>query len=116
MELAFLLPVFLSFLLGVMEFSRAYWILDSMQFAVDEAGRYAMLNTSAADSQIVSTAKSNLYSLNSSNFTVTSVPQTSGGINYKVITATYSFGFIVPDLLPYGNLTLTRSTTVPLIP
>lgn len=112
--MALVFPIFLFFVMGMIEFGRAYWTLNSMQYAVDEAGRYAMLNVAASDSQIVSVAKSNLNGLNSSQFNISSSSQTSNGVIYKVIKATYSFTFITPILLPFGNMTLKRSTTVPL--
>lgn len=114
-EMAFVLPIFLLFVLGIVEFGRAYWIMDSMQLSIDEAGRYAMLNTTATDVQIVATAKANLYGLNANDFTVTSTSETISGVNYKRIMATYSFHFSVPNLLPFGNLTLTRQTAVPIL-
>lgn len=114
-EMAFVLPVFLLFVVGIIEFGRAYWISDSMQLSIDEAGRYAMLNTTATDSQIISTAKSNLYGLDPNAFTVTSTSQTISGINYKRINATYIFTFSIPNLFPFGDITLTRQTTVPLL-
>ncbi|MDE3015523.1 MAG: pilus assembly protein [Pseudomonadota bacterium] len=115
-EMALVLPVFLLLVLGIMEFGRAYWTLNSMQIAIDEAGRYAMINVAAPDSQIISVAQSNLYGLNPNDFTVTSQSKTINSINYKVITATYTFSFIAPGVLPFGNITLTRQTTVPLVP
>lgn len=114
-EMAFVLPIFLLFVLGIIEFGRAYWIMDSMQFSIDEAGRYAMLNSTATDVQIISTAKANLYGLDPTSFTVTSTSQTVSGINYKQIIATYNFTFAVPNLLPFGNIALTRQTQVPLL-
>ena len=114
-EMAFVLPLFLLFVLGIIEFGRAYWIMDSMQLSIDEAGRYAMLNTTASDTQIVAKAKANLYGLNPNDFTVTSTSQVISGITYKNIVATYSFHFAVPNLLPFGDLTFTRRTTVPLL-
>lgn len=114
-EMAFVLPVFLLFVLGIIEFGRAYWIMDSMQLSIDEAGRYVMLNTTATDSQIISTAKNNLYGLNQNDFTVTTDSQTINGINYKRINATYLFTFSIPNLFPFSNITLTRQTTVPLL-
>ncbi|MDE3038604.1 MAG: pilus assembly protein, partial [Pseudomonadota bacterium] len=67
-EMALVLPVFLLLVLGIMEFGRAYWTLNSMQIAIDEAGRYAMINVAAPDSQIISVAQSNLYGLNPNDF------------------------------------------------
>jgi Flp pilus assembly protein TadG len=115
-EMAFVLPLFLLFVIGIVEFGRVYWTLNSMQLAIDEAGRFAMLNTTSSDSQIISIAQANLYGLDSSLFTVTSNSQTTGGVIYKVITASYTFSFVAPDVLPFGNIVLSRSTSVPLMP
>lgn len=115
-EMAFILPVFLIFVIGIIEFGRAYWTLNSMQIAIDEAGRYAMLHTTASDSQIVSIAQSNLYGLDPNSFSVTATSQTSGGVIYKVITATYAFNLVAPGMFSFGNFTLTRTTSVPLMP
>jgi Flp pilus assembly protein TadG len=115
-EMAFILPALLLFTLGLMEFCRAYWVLDSMRLSVDEAGRYAMLNVAATDTQITTNAKAKLYSLDPTKFTVTSTSQTSSGVNYKLITATYTFSFVASGLLPFGNINFSKSTRVPLIP
>jgi len=115
-EMAFVLPLFILFVLGIIEFGRAYWTWDSMQLSIDEAGRYAMTNITASDAQIVSVAQNNLYGLAPGNFTITSKSQVSSGVTYKVITATYPFSFVAPGVLPFGNFTLSRSTTVPLMP
>ena len=114
-ETPIILPIFLLFVLGIMEFGRAYWTLSSIQLAIDEAGRYAMLHTTASDSEIIATAQSNLPGLNPNQFTITSSSQTTNGINYKVITATYAFSFIAPGMLPFGDFTIARSTTVPVM-
>ena len=116
LEMALVFPIFLLFVLGIIEFTRAYWILHTMQLGIDEAGRYAMLHTSASDSVIVSTAKANMYGLDGSQFTVTSASQNINGLSYKVITATYPFNFIVPNLLPFNSITFSRTTSVPLMP
>lgn len=113
--MAVVLPIFLLFVLGIIEFGRAYWIEHSMQLSIDEAGRYTMLNTTATDSQITSVAKSNLYGLNPDSFTVSTSSQTIDGINYKSIQASYIFTLSIPNLFPFSSITLTRTTTVPLL-
>jgi Flp pilus assembly protein TadG len=115
-EMAFIFPMFILFVVAMIEFGRAYWTWNSMQRAIDEAGRYAMVHITASDSQIVSTARANLSGLNPNSFTVTSVSTVSSGITYKTITATYPFDFVAPGVLPYGSFTLTRSTRVPQLP
>ncbi len=114
-ETALLFPLFILFVLGIMEFSRGFWVLHTMQLGVDQAGRWAMVNTSATDSQIISTAKSNMYGLDPAQFTVTSQSQNISGVTYKVISVSYVFNFIIPNLLPFNSVTFNRSTIVPLI-
>lgn len=41
-EFALVFPVFLMFVLGIMEIGRAFWVRSSLQFAVEEAARMAM--------------------------------------------------------------------------
>lgn len=115
LEMALVFPIFLLFIFGIMEFTRAYWILHTMELSVEDAARYAIVNTSASDSTIVAKAKESLYGFDSSQFTVTSVSQNSNGVTYKVITASYPFNFIIPNLIPFNNITLTRSVSAPLL-
>lgn len=115
-EMALVFPVFILFVLGIIEFSRAYWVLHTMQLAIEEAARYTIVNTTAYDSAIISKVQENLYGFNSSQFTITSVSQNISGVTYKVITASYPFNFAVPNLLPFNGITLARSVSAPLIP
>jgi len=41
-EFAFVGPIFIIILWSVFEFGRFYWIKSSLQYAVEDAGRYAM--------------------------------------------------------------------------
>ena len=45
-EMAFLLPVFMLFLLGICEFGRALWTQTALQFAVEAAARCAAVSPS----------------------------------------------------------------------
>ncbi len=114
-EMALVFPLFILFVLGIIEFSRAYWILHTMQLAIEEAARYATINTTAYDSAVISKAQENLYGFNSSQFTITSASQNVSGVTYKVITASYQFNSVVPNLLPFNGITLTRSISAPLM-
>ncbi len=114
-EMALVFPIFMLFVLGIIEFSRVYWVLHTMELSIEEAARYAIVNTTVSDSQIVSKAQQNLYGLDSSQFAITSVSQNSNGVTYKLITATHQFNFVVPNLLPFNNIPLTRSVLAPLL-
>lgn len=115
LEMALVFPVFLLFIFGILEFTRAYWTMHTMDLSIEEAARYAIVNTTATDTSIVAKAKDNLYGFDSSQFTITSVSQNINGVTYKVITATYPFNFVVPNLLPYNGITLTRTVSAPLL-
>jgi Flp pilus assembly protein TadG len=128
-EFAIVFPAFLLLVFGVFEFGRAFWIWNTMQLAVDEGGRYAMVFNSPTapwgptggtcstgrTECIVTYAKSQLYGLTASDFTVTAVQGTSGSISIVTITATYTFISVVPTLLNLSPITLTRQATVPIV-
>ena len=49
-ELAILLPVFLTFLLGILEAGRALWTQNTLQSAAEAAARCYALNSSSCNS------------------------------------------------------------------
>jgi len=49
-EAALVLPVFLAFVFGIIEVSRAYRIQTALQFAVEDAARCAAINRSTCGS------------------------------------------------------------------
>ncbi len=114
-EAAFMLPLFLIFVLGIVEFGRLYWVRSSMQLAVTEAGRYVMIHTTANDATLTSVATSSLYGLNPANFTLSFSNATNAGINYKVVTAVYNYNFITHNILGTSAITLTASSKVPIL-
>jgi hypothetical protein len=115
-EAAFVLPIFLLFILGVVEFGRLYWVRHSMQLAVTETGRYALIHTTATDTELTSVMANTMYGLNVENFDLTFTNQTTNGINYKVVNATYDYSFIAQGFLGLSPITLTASSIVPILP
>lgn len=135
-EASVIMSILLLLVVGSMEFGRAFWIHNTMLFAVEEAGRYAMTykhaaglacptqsqaancppqsNTSVANcsaalvQQVLSAYQVNNISVSVSE-DATTVPGT------VTVCASYSFDFIAPQILPYGPLNLTSQVTVPLI-
>ena len=91
-EMAFLLPVFLLFMLGIEEFGRALWLQTSLQFAVEAAARCAAVSPSLCTAPGGSTTDVPAYTasqvfaftLPSSTFTYTpnatcGAPSSTGG-------------------------------------
>lgn len=136
-EFAIVMPVFLLLVFGVFEFGRAFWIWNTMQVAVDEGGRYAMINGSLPSggpygpgtpcsgtlaSCAVSYARTQLFGLNPTDFNcasgapgcVSATPNAGSSPATMTVTATYNFTSLV-SLLNLAPLTLTRQVTVPLL-
>lgn len=114
-EFALLAPVFFAMVFGIIDLGRAFWVLSSMEYAVEAAGRYLMINNGATNSQITTQAQNNLYGINTStvNFGVSST--SNSGINYKIITATSTFNFVPGGRLVHTSVNLSKQVEVPLV-
>jgi Flp pilus assembly protein TadG len=117
-EMAFLLPVFLGFLLGIEEFGRALWTQTALQFAVEAAARCAVVNPDSC-TDVPSYAAGEVFGLSipSNAFTYTqnaicgvcSGTSCTGGAQ---VTASYAFQALVPNLIPI-NVTLSAKSCHP---
>lgn len=113
-EFALIAPILLTFLLGVIEASRAMWIKSSMQYAVEETTRFAMVNTGATTAALESLALAKVPGLSvAPDIAFTAVSSSSGGKNYMTVSASYDFNTVVP-LVNVLSITLTASSKVPL--
>ena len=112
-EFAVTAPALLLFLLGIVESGRALWTDSALQYAAEQAGRYALANPTASDAQITSVATGQLPSVDSSRVTVTVTRNSINGVNFLTVNASYPF-VVVTSLIPIGPITLTGQTRVPL--
>ena len=110
-EFALIAPVVLIMMLGLIEFGRAFWIKSTLQFAVEEAGRYNMVYTSKTEAEIKAYAEGMLPSV-LSGATVTATEETTGSDEFMSITATFDFDSLVP-LLNIPTITLQAKSRVP---
>jgi Flp pilus assembly protein TadG len=115
-EAALLLPVFFLTLLGIIEFGTASWQWNTMLLAVEQAGRYVMVNNSSCG---VSCAETQMQAVLSAASVCTtpstgqmcvSASTTAGTPSTMTLTATYSFSL----LALFGPFTITSQGTVPL--
>ena len=126
-EAGLVLPILLLFVVGSVEFGRALWTYHRMLLAVEEAGRYAMvygaspsLLTSASCPSgpitiadcAVARANTYLTTYGATGVSVSSSEDASSPKN-MTITATYTFNFITPGLLPFGPINLSSQVKVP---
>lgn len=115
-EFAFIAPIFLGFLFVLFDLGRVYLLRSSLDYALSEAGRYALVHTSATDAQLVSQVTSAFHGGSSSNLQVTSSTQTLNGQSYHVMTASYPAASIVSGFMHRGNVTLTSTASIPINP
>lgn len=112
-EFALVLPVFLLFLLGVVEFGRALWTDHALQFAVEQASRYVIANPTASDSQILGYVGSQLATVDPADVTITVNRDTASGVDFVTVTASYPFSPMSP-IVDTPMITLSARSRVPL--
>lgn len=114
-EFAIVAPVFLIMVIGIFEISRALWIKGSMQYAVEETARYAIVNTSTDTTTLATYAQSKFSDsgVSAPGISFTAAQDTTGSIDYVTISASYNFQVIV-TLVPFPDVTLTAKARIPL--
>jgi len=110
-EFAIVAPLFLAMMVGVFELSRAMWIKASMQFAVEEAARFALVNTSSTSSDLESYVQTKLTDSGVGTAGMTFTVTADGSV--ADIQVSYDF-VTLTSLLPFPSLTLTAKSRVPL--
>lgn len=122
-EFAIAGPVVLLAVIGCLEFGRYFWVRNTLAFAVEEAGRYAVLNRTATEADIQTRVRSKVAGVSAESIDVTVTTTDATNVVFKTITATYnshigdgkpssSFRFIT-GFLPVTMLKLEASTRVP---
>ena len=64
-------PLFILFIIGLIEFSRFLWTDNALAYAAEQAARYALANPTASPTQIQGVAMTEVPTLNSNVVTVT---------------------------------------------
>ena len=117
-EFGLVAPVFLVMMLGIFELGRAMWIKATLQFAVEEAARYAIVNTSATTTTVATEAQNTCtgtgMSTNVCNGAFAASQDTTGGKTFVSITASYNFQ-VIAGIVPFPDVTLSARSRVPLM-
>ena len=111
-EFALAAPFFLIFVMGLIDFGRLFWIKSTMQFAVEETARYAMVTPSATTTELTTYA-GNKTAATVSGITYTATETTVGTVDYRTIEASYTFSFLIP-LIPMGDIVLGARSSTPI--
>jgi Flp pilus assembly protein TadG len=113
-EFALVAPVFLLFVLGIMDLGRLFYIKNIMQYAVEQAARYVMVNPTISQTALETYAENQAATLFSEITFTADAPGTDvvGEVTYRTISADYTFNYMMP-LMPVGDVPLNVISRTP---
>jgi Flp pilus assembly protein TadG len=116
-EAAFIAPILFLAILGIVEFGIALWQWNTMLLAVEQTGRYVMVNNASCDTSCAQIQMQAILPAASVCATPTagqicvSASKSAGTPSTMTLTAAYNFNL----LALFGPFTITSQGTVPLI-
>ena len=132
-EMAIVLPVFLLFMLGLVEFGRLFWYQVSLRQAVEQTARYAMAeytretfyNANFASwfnggfsASLKALAPDEIYAWSGKGITftaTTTAASAASNIDFVAIDASYTFTFLFPVIPGMATTVLTATSRTPLV-
>ena len=121
-----LLPLLLL-LYGIVEFARALWTQNTIEYAIEESTRFAMVNdgnfasdaagNNAFDGAIQTVVRNNVLGLVTTDppfSLVVGFEPPAGTRNFVTVTGTYRFDFLVP-IVGVGPLNLSSTSRIPVV-
>jgi Flp pilus assembly protein TadG len=112
--------LFVGFLFGVIELSRVYWTMNTLQYAIEDTARYALVNEDATDSDLQDYAAEKMAGINvdTEDLTVTTSQTTISGITFIEVNGSYNFTTLVPAISDedddgFADVTLTAQARMP---
>jgi Flp pilus assembly protein TadG len=112
-EFAFVFPVMLLFLIGIIECGRIVWTNYSLQTAVEDTARYILANQKATDTQISTYVSGKLDLLDPTDLTISVARDTVTGVNFVSVSAVYSFT-VAANIVPLGSFSLIGRSRIAL--
>jgi Flp pilus assembly protein TadG len=110
-EFAIVGLIFFALLLGSIELGRVMWMRNSVQFAAEEAARWALVRPTASTTQIEDFARTRLTSA-PATATITATFEPASEALYVVVTLTQVFT-PVTTLVSTGVITVTGRARMP---
>lgn len=108
-EFAMVLPVFLGLLLGTVEMGRVLWVRSTLQFAAEEATRYAIAHSSAGTAEISAQARAKLGGLQNAAVQI-NVASSSAVVTVQI---SHNFQLATAGLLPFSTVQLSATSQFP---
>ena len=116
MEAALILPILILAILGIIEFGTAFWQWNTMLLAVEQAGRYVMVNNTScgvacAETQMQAVLSSaSVCTTPTSGQMCVSASTAAGTPSTMTLTAAYNFN----PVAFFSPFTIRSEGTVPL--
>ena len=112
-EFALVAVAFMTLVFGIMETGRIMWVQNAIQYGIENAARYAIVNEGASDFELEEVATDSLAAMSVASapleMTVTTFNQND--TDFVQIDATYSYSPMVTSFLPEGFISPTLSAT-----
>lgn len=115
-EFALVAPIFLAVIFGIIEMGNAYLAFNNLQYARDQAARYAMLHPLADSDTIKGEIADYLVTVPYEDLVVSVEDTTVNGLNYKRIVLSYPIDNIFSNSFSSEPYTLSTETTIPTFP
>jgi len=110
-EFAIVFPILIAALFGTAAFGQAFWLRNTLQMAVDDAGRYAMASSTATTGDIRNRVLARTGVVDPTDVDVTVTPDVDGGITFVTIRARTAVSALA--LVGLAPLTVQGQTRVP---
>ncbi len=114
-EFAFVLPVILIIFMGIFEIAMLLYARSTLQFGVDKAARFAIVNQSSTLADLETKVAEEIgETMNTSGVTVAVTSETVSGVDFLVIQASKDYDFSLPFMEYIGTVAIGGHTRVPL--
>ena len=105
-EFAFGLPIFLALNYMLFEFARIFWSHNTLEYAIEEAARFAMVRPTATEAEVETVAIAKAIGLAATDLTFEVVfSDVNGSRGLVSITGTYAYSPMVPIVIPFIGTT-----------
>ena len=103
-EFAFGLPIFLALVYMLFEFARIFWSQNTLEYAIEEAARFAMVRPTATVSEVQTVANNSAVGLSTDDLRFDVVfSDVNGSRGLVSITGTYNYAPVVPLVIPFAG-------------
>ena len=113
-EFAILCPIFITFVLGIMEASHAYYSQGVMRYAIQEVARTIMVQSDLNTSQMEELVVEKLSRLHTADIVGLSVSEVDNGDSTMTATlsVSYKFDMIIPMLSTFPMVFESKTQVV----